>query len=75
MVTFPEVGDFDFRYVHGYGKVAISEAGMVFLEDRAGILHRKIFCGISVRPLGAKTGGGSGREVAGPTVTLFARFG
>ena len=39
LVTFPEVGGFDVQYVHGYGKVANVEAGMVFLEDRAGILH------------------------------------
>ena len=52
-VTFPDVDDFDVRYVHGYGKVANVEAGMVFLEDRSGILHWKIFRGISVRPLGA----------------------
>ena len=74
LVTFPEVGDFDVRYVHGHGKVANVEAGMVFLEDHAWILHWKIFRGISVRPLGAKTGGGSGREVAGPSVTLFCPF-
>ena len=74
LVTFPEVGDFDVRYVHGYGKVANVEAGVVFLEDRAGILQCKIFRGISVRPLGAKTGGGSGREVVGPSVTLFCPF-
>ena len=70
MVTFPEVGDFDVRCVHGYGKVANVGAGMVFLEDRAGVLDRKIFRGISVWPvwpLVAKTGGGSGREAAGPS--------
>ena len=59
LVTFPEVGDFDVRYVHGYGKVANVEARMVLLEDRARILHWKIFRGLPVRPLGAKTGGGS----------------
>ena len=74
LVTFPEVGDFDVRCVHGYGKVANVEAGMVFLEDRAGILHGKIFQGMLVRPLGAKTDGGSGQEVAGPSVTLFCPF-
>ena len=47
---------------------------MVFLEDRVGILHWKIFRGISVRPLGTKTVGGSGRQVAGPSVTLFCPF-
>ena len=31
-VTFPDVDDFDVRYVHGYGKVANVEARMVFLE-------------------------------------------
>ena len=30
LVTFPEVGDFDFRYVQGYGNVANVEAGMAF---------------------------------------------
>ena len=76
LVTFLEVGDLDVRrrYMHGYGKVANVEAGMVFLEDRAGILHWKIFQGMSVRPLGAKTGGGSGREAAGPSVMLFCPF-
>ena len=74
VLTFLEIGDFVVRYVHGYGKVANMEAGMVFLEDRAGILHWKIFRGVSVRPLGAKTGGGSGREAAGPSVTLFCPF-
>ena len=73
-VMFPDVGDFAVRYVHGYGKVANVEARMVFLEDRAGILHWKIFRGISVRPLGAKAGAGSNWEVAGPTVTLFCPF-
>ena len=68
---FPEVGDFDVQYVHRYGKVANVEAGMVFLADCAGILRWTIFRGISLRPLGAKTGGGSGREVAGPLVTSF----
>ena len=72
LVTFPEVGDFDVRYVHGYGKVPNVEAGMVFPEDRSGILRWKIFWGISVRPLGAKTG--FGREAGGPPVTLFCPF-
>ena len=71
-VTFPEVGDFDVRYVHGYGKVADVEAGMVFLDDRSGILHWKIFRGISVRPLGAKTG--TGQEARGDSVTLLCPF-
>ena len=71
-VTFPDVGEFDVRYVHGYGKVANVEAGMVFLEDRSGLLHWKIFRGISVRPLGAKTAGG--REAAGDAVTLICPF-
>ena len=71
-VTFPDVDDFDVRYVHGYGKVANVEAGMVFLEDRSGILHWKIFRGISVRPLGANTAGG--REAAGDAVTLICPF-
>ena len=74
MVAYPEVGDLDVRYVHGYGKVANVEAGMVFLEDRAGILHWKIFWGISVLPLGANTGGRSGRGAARPSVTLFCSF-
>ena len=74
VVTFPEVGDFDVRFVHRYGKVANVEARMVFLEDRAGILPLKIFRGISVRPWGAKTGGGSGREAAGPAVMLSCPF-
>ena len=72
LVTFPEVGDFDVRYVHGYGKVANVEARMVFPEDRSAILHRKIFRGISVRPLGAKTG--TGREAGGDSVMLFCPF-
>ena len=71
-VTFPDVDEFDVRYVHGYGKVANVEAGMVFLEDRSGLLHWKIFWGISVRPLGAKTAGG--REAAGDAVTLICPF-
>ena len=71
-VTFPDVDEFDVRYVHGYGKVANVEAGMVFLEDRSGLLHWKIFRGISVRPLGAKTAGG--REAAGDAVTLICPF-
>ena len=58
--TFPDVDEFDVRYVHGYGKVANVEAGVVFLEDRSGLLHWKIFRGISVRPLGAKIAGGRG---------------
>ena len=62
------------RYVHGYGKVANMEAGMLFLEDRVGILHWKILRGMSRQPLGAKTVGGSGREAAGPSVTLFCPF-
>ena len=74
LVPFPEVVDFDVRYVHGYGKVANVEAGMVFLEDCVGILHWKIFRGMSVRPLDAKTGGGFGREAAGPSVTLICPF-
>ena len=71
LVAFPEIGDFNVQYVHGYGKIANVEAGMVFLEDRAGILHWKIFRGLSVWPLGAKTGVGSGPEAAGPSVTVF----
>ena len=65
-VTFPGVDEFDVRYLHGYGKVANVEAGMVFLEDRSGLR------GISVRPLGAKTAGG--REAAGDAVTLICPF-
>ena len=42
---------------------------MVFLEDRSGILQWKIFRGLSVRPLGAKTG--TGREAGGDAVTVF----
>ena len=72
LVTFPEVGDFHVRYVHGYGKVANVEAGMVFLEDRSRILHWKIFRGISVLPLGAKTA--SRREARGFSVMLFCPF-
>ena len=72
LVTFPEVGNFDVRYVHGYAKVANVEARMVFLEDRSGILHWKIFRGISVRPLGAKTA--TGREAGGDAVTLVCPF-
>ena len=30
LVMFPDVDDFDVPYVHGYGKVANVEAGMVF---------------------------------------------
>ena len=55
-----------------YGKVANVEAGMAFLEDRSRILHWKIFRGISVRPLGAKTG--TGREAGDDSVTLFRPF-
>ena len=73
-VTFPEVGDFDVPFVHGCGKVANMDAGMVFLKDRVGILHWKIYRGVLVRPLGAKTGGGSGRDATGPAVTLFCPF-
>ena len=71
-VTFPDVDEFNVRYLHGYGKVANVEAGMVFLEDRSGLLHWKIFRGISVRPLGAKTAGG--REAARDAVTLICPF-
>ena len=71
-VTFPDVDELDVRYVHGYGKVANVEAGMVFLEDRSGMLHWKIVRGISVRPLGAKTAGG--REAAGNAVRLICPF-
>ena len=39
LVTFPELGDFNVRYVHGYGKVANVEAGMVFLEDCSRLLQ------------------------------------
>ena len=45
---------------------------MVFLEDRSGILHWKIFRGISVLPLGAKTA--TGREAGGDAVTLICPF-
>ena len=38
-LTFPGVADFDVRFVHGSGRVANVEAGMVFLENRARILH------------------------------------
>ena len=74
LVTFPEVGDFDAWYVHGYGKckVANVETGVVCLEDRSGILHWKIFRGISVGPLGAKTG--TGREAGGDAVTFVCPF-
>ena len=71
-MTFPDVGDFNVRYVHGYGKVADVEAGIVFLEDQSGILHWKIFRGISLRPLGAKTA--AGREAGGDAVTLICPF-
>ena len=47
---------------------------MVFLEDRDGNLHWKIFRGISLQPLGAKTGGGSRRDAACPSETLFCPF-
>ena len=72
LVTFPEVADFNLRYVHGYGKVANVEAGMVFLEDRSAILHWKILRGISVRPLGAKTA--TRREAGGDALTLVCPF-
>ena len=72
LVMFPDVGDFDVRYVHVYGKVANVEAGMVLLEDRSGIPHWKIFRGISVRPLGAKTG--TRREAGEDSVTFFCPF-
>ena len=42
-VTFPDVDEFHVRYVHGYGKVANVETGTVFLEDRSGLLHWKIW--------------------------------
>ena len=71
-VTFREVHDFNVRYVHGHGKVTTVQARVVFLQDRSGILHWKIFLGISVRPFGAKTG--TGREAAGDSVTLFCAF-
>ena len=45
---------------------------MAFLEDQSGLLHWKIFRGILVRPLGAKTAGG--REAAGDAVTLICPF-
>ena len=47
---------------------------MVFLDEGSGILHWKIFRGISVRPLGAKTGGGSERQAGGNSLTLFCPF-
>ena len=47
---------------------------MVFFEDRAGILHWKIYRGLSVRSLGAKTGAGSRQNAAGPAVTSFCPF-
>ena len=72
LMTFPEVGDFHIRYVHVYGKVVDVEAGMVFLVHRCEILHWKIFRGISVRPLRAKTR--TGRERGGDSVTLFCLF-
>ena len=71
-LTFPDVDDFDVRYVHWYGNVANVEAGMVFLEDWSGILHWKMFRGISVRPLSAKTA--AGREAAHDAVTLLCPF-
>ena len=57
-----------------YGKVGNVGAGMVFLEDCAGILHWKIYRGVSVRSLGARTGGGSRQDAAAPAVTLFCPF-
>ena len=42
------------------------------MEDRTGILHGKIFGGISVRPLGAKTA--IGREAGGDALTLVCPF-
>ena len=49
-MTLLNVIEFDVRYVHGYGKVANVEAGMVFLEDWSGLLHWKIFRGNSGGP-------------------------
>ena len=72
LVTFPEVGDFDIRYVHGYGKVANVEAGMVFLGDGSVILHWNIFRVILLQPLDAKTG--TGRRAGGDSVRLFCPF-
>ena len=74
VVTFPEVGDVDVRFVHGHGKVANVEAELVVSEDRVGILHWKISRGVSVRPFGAKTGGEFGRDAVGSAVTLFGPF-
>ena len=71
-MTFLDVGDFDVRYMHGYGKVANPEAGMAFWEDRCGILHRRIFRGISVWPLAAKTA--AEREAGGDGVMLVCPF-
>ena len=61
-VTFPEGGDFDVRYVRGYGKVANVEAGMVFFEGPSGILHWKTFRGISVEPCVSRLGLDGRRE-------------
>ena len=56
------------------GMGRLPRGGNGVLEDHAGILHWKIFRGISVRPLSAKTGGGFAREVPGPSVMLFCPF-
>ena len=58
----PEVGDFDDRFVDGYGNVANVEAKMVFLGDRAGIVQWNIYWSVPVRPMGSKTGGGSRQD-------------
>ena len=73
-LIFPDVGYFDDQYVHGYGKVANVEAGLVFLDDRAGLIHWKVYGGIWVRPLGAKTGSGGQQDAPGRPVTLVCPF-
>ena len=72
LVTLPENGDLDVRHVHGYGKVANVEAGMVFLGGSFWDPPLGDLQGISVRPLGAKTS--TGRKAGGDAVTLVCPF-
>ena len=73
LLTFPELGDFDVRYVHGYGKVANVAAGSNgFFGGSFWDPPLEDFRGIFVRPLGAKTG--PGREAGGDAMALVCPF-
>ena len=64
-LKFPGAEDFHTQMVHGYGKVAMVEEGMEYIEDNHAISHWKVHRGIVVRSLGVKGVGGVQREPAG----------